>query len=82
VLLAKDLIGCQVPVTDHPNQAAMAEFADEWGRGDGQHRAPRAGQTVAAHMGEGHPGQGSAAASAYDQHIPWLVGKIYQYPAR
>jgi hypothetical protein len=59
----------------------MREFAGECGRRYGQDRALGVGQAITAYPGEDHPGQGAAAAGAYDQHIPWAAGKINEHPA-
>ena len=59
----------------------MREFAGKCGRWDGQDRALGVGQAIAAYLGEDHPGQDAAAASAHNQHIARAAGKVHQHPA-
>jgi hypothetical protein len=59
----------------------MPELAGQFGRRDGYDRTLGVSQAVAAHCGEGQPGQRAPAAGAHDQHIPRTAGQVHQHPA-
>jgi hypothetical protein len=52
----------------------MGCFVGEWGRRDGQDRAPGVGPAVAAHPAVHDRGQGAPAAGPYHQQVAGAAG--------